>query len=107
MNKNYHYTSYNNLKRKFTEIIAHNLEGKVFKGKIGIEYVFYSKRKGVDRMNTCSLVCKFFEDSLQEMGCISNDTDEVVVYQLFRSGCKDAKNPRCEVTVFDLSVDED
>lgn len=105
MNKNYHYTTYNNLKIKFKEIIAHNLENTLFKGKIGIEYVIYYRDKRItDRMNVLSFVDKFFCDSLTELGCIEDDNDSVVQYQLFRTGGIDKLNPRCEITVHDLSI---
>lgn len=105
VNRKYRGPAYNNLKKKFKETIRHNLDGVIMPGKIGIEYVIYKKNKRLkDRMNVCALVDKFFCDCLTECGVISDDNDDIIEYQFFRTGGIDKDNPRIEITVHDLSV---
>lgn len=86
--------------------MAPDLKNAKFEGKIGLEFiVYYKDRRKRDRANITSVTEKYFSDALVELGCIPDDSDKYIEYSLHRTGGIDKENPRCEVTIIDLSVD--
>jgi len=100
--RNWHYQVSNNLKVKYKEMVAPQLEGLSFK-RIGIQFIlFWGSKRRVDRANVLSIHEKFFCDALVEAGCIEDDNDTFLEYTHYTTGGIDRENPRCEIWIEEL-----
>lgn len=72
-------------------------------GQVKIEYSYYAPDKRTrDLMNVISVIDKFFQDAMVEMGCIeSDDLSTVVEVNSCYMGI-DKANPRLEVLITKL-----
>lgn len=72
-------------------------------GRVSLCYTLYPKTKRrVDTMNVVSIVSKFTEDALVEMGVIEDDNSEVVCDYHIHFGEVDRENPRVELQIIEL-----
>jgi len=102
--RNNHYRVNANLKKKYHELMIPLLEGVTFPGKIGLEFKLYKGSNRIsDKSNFLCIVEKFFSDAMVEAGCIPDDNDDIITYSLYTAGVVDKENPRCEITIHDLS----
>lgn len=103
--RNTHYLVLNNAKIAFKEAVAHLVKPLPFYEKIRLTYTLYPKTLHLmDVSNVCSVVDKFFSDSLVEFGKLSDDNYNFLPEVNFRFGSLDRSNPR--VDVFIESIDD-
>ena len=98
--RNWYYTTNNNIKKKYKELITDQIKDLKFEGKISLTYTLFrgTKRKG-DKMNVLCIHDKFFCDALVELGCIEDDNDEYIVEHVFKLGGYDKNNGRVEIII--------
>jgi hypothetical protein len=103
--RNWHFRTSSAIKNAYQEIIAGKVAGLSFKGKIGLEFKLFKRdKRHIDRANFCCIVEKFFCDTLVKEGVIEDDNDKFISYSLYTTGGVDKHDPRCEITIHDLSV---
>jgi len=61
--------------------------------------VFPANRRAFDLGNVCSIIQKFTDDALIQMGVLTDDNYKVVGAVDYRMGSVDKENPRCELTI--------
>ncbi len=99
--RNWHYIVSNQLKRRFKELIEPQLKGYKF-NKIYITFTFFPKtHHAYDITNVCSVIDKFFCDSLVELGCIEDDSYKYINSVTYKFGKVDKEHPRCEVEIME------
>lgn len=106
--RNAHYQVLNHAKKLFaaqiteevTQMHTYLLRLPQYPKTFHITYTLYpsSKRK-LDVANTCSIVDKFFCDSLVKTGVIPDDDFSVITQVTYCYGALDPKNPRVEATI--------
>jgi hypothetical protein len=64
--------------------------------------IFPSSNRGFDLGNVCSIIQKFTDDALIELGAISDDNFKVVRAVDYRFGSVDKIRPRAELTILRL-----
>ena len=74
------------------------LEWIKFKQKRNVNYKLYYSRK-CDQFNFISIVDKFFLDTLQELGCIEDDSCDYVNHTLSTPEKVKKINERVEITI--------
>ena len=101
--RNWHYIVSNNLKQKYKEVIAEQLQGKKFTKPVRLIFTMHrgDKRK-VDRSNVLCIHEKFFCDALVEAGCMPDDNDNFIQETIYRTGTIDNINPRIEIEVIEI-----
>lgn len=95
----------NTVKQLYKDQMTPILEGYKFKEPIKITYTYYAndaRKSDVD--NKCSVVNKFFQDTLVSCGCISEDNYTVVPNVEYKFGKVDRGNGRVEILIEELSV---
>lgn len=97
-NANFH--TLNKAKISFKDTVAPLLTHLPKLNQISLSYELYlgSKRE-VDVANVCSIVDKFFSDTLVELGYLPDDNYKHVLGVQYLFGSVDSKNPRIEVTI--------
>lgn len=94
-NAPYHLLS--DLKISFNELLEPQLRGKKFQTPFVIEYkLFMGSARRVDLSNVCSIVDKFFCDSLVNYGVIEDDSTSFLKSVTYSYGGIDRENPRVE-----------
>jgi len=77
--RNNHFQVNNKSKKEFNELMSVQLANKRFKGALIIEYRLYKgDNRKFDLANICSVVDKFFCDSLVKFNCIEDDNVNVI-----------------------------
>ena len=92
----------NDIKRRFKADVSRHLGFKL-EGKVKIEYFYFAPDKRTrDLMNVISVIDKFFQDAMVELGCIeSDDLSTVVEVNSCYMGI-DKENPRLDVMITKL-----
>lgn len=100
--RNWHYQVSNDIKRRFKADISRMLNFRI-DGKVKIEYFYFAPDKRTrDLMNVISVIDKFFQDAMVELGCIeSDDLSTVVEVNSCYMGI-DKANPRLDVIITKL-----
>ena len=100
--RNWHHQVSNNIKIKYSDIVANKLlryKNKNFP-KIKLEFTYYKPTKAKrDRSNILSIHEKFFCDALTKIGFIADDNDDIIKSSFFSSGGLDRENPRAEIKI--------
>jgi hypothetical protein len=65
--------------------------------------VFPSTRRAFDLGNVCSIIQKFTDDALIDLGVLTDDNFKIVREVNYRFGDVDKVNPRCELEIEGLS----
>ena len=110
--RNLHFQIYRKLKQEYKEDVREALyminEGMnpihpIMHPPFRCTYTLFpaTKRK-VDIVNPLSIVCKFAEDALTELGFWEDDNMEYVPEVNMRWGNVDKDNPRCELTIKEI-----
>lgn len=101
--RNTHFYLLNNMKQLFTNSILSSTNIKEISkfNKIFLIYIHHPGRL-CDTNNVCSVVDKFFQDTLVKANIIPDDNYKHVVGTLFLPGAVDRKNPRVEVIICGL-----
>lgn len=98
--RNAHPATLNNMKIMFKEIVKTKLPKHVFTEPIKITYTLYiGSLTKVDISNVLSIVDKYFQDALSELGVIKDDNWEHVKEVNFKFGGLDRSNPRVKAQV--------
>jgi hypothetical protein len=95
--RNTHYQVLNQGKREFKQAVKAEIHKLPQYGKpVEIYYTVYLRRKG-DIMNVASIVDKFFQDALTDLGKLVDDNCDHVKKVTVEFGGIDKENPRCDV----------
>ena len=104
--RNWHFFLSNQYKKNYKARVYEILDsGFLFNDKVHIEYTYYSpdKRKR-DLMNVISVVDKFLQDALVELGFISTDDTETVIKITSMFGGIDRDNSRIDVKITNFKL---
>lgn len=98
--RNTHYYILNEMKQLFTDTIVSStdIKGIPKLDRVFLIYIHHAGRL-CDTNNVCSVVDKFFQDTLVKAEIIPDDNFKHVVGTLFLSGKVDRKNPRVDVFI--------
>ena len=99
--RNAHFQVSNKAKKHYHSLIIYKLQScnTIIDGEYFIDYRLFYKNKSCDMMNVISVIDKFLNDSLQELGVVQNDN------VLFYTGCnvkvagQDRECPRVEIII--------
>lgn len=99
--RNAHYRVSNAMKKKFKAIIKPQVDKLPrFENPIKIHYkIFYENNRLFDIDNIVSVVSKFSQDALTELGVISDDNYKHIVQITGTFGGVDRENPRVEMII--------
>lgn len=101
--RNGHFYELNKAKEVFHEYIGQLLNGITPMNRVMLIYtLFFGSKRRVDISNICSIVDKFFCDTLTERHIIPDDSYDVVQEVIYRFGGIDKENPRVEALIVDL-----
>lgn len=98
--RNTHFIVLNKAKKIFTDTISSYDEFKKLPklNKVFLIYIHHPART-CDTNNVCSVVDKFFQDTLVTSDKLTDDNFKYVTGTLFLSGSVDRKNPRVDVYI--------
>jgi len=100
--RNWHYQENNNIKRWFKGDVANDLNF-VIKGAVRIEYFYFAPDKRTrDLMNVVSVIDKYFQDAMVELGCIEADDLSIVKEVSCMYMGIDREQPRLDVMITKL-----
>lgn len=103
--RNAHYHVNNKVKINFERLIAEKIKDKInetyFKEYM-IHYELYYKNSQCDLMNVVSVIDKFVQDSLQELGIVENDNVKYCKEVVASVGGQDKENPRVRVIITNI-----
>jgi hypothetical protein len=101
--RNAHHHTLNKAKRVFFEQVSPLLKGLPYFQKIQLVYTLFppSKRE-LDVANVCSIVDKFFSDTMVQSGRITDDNFKFLPTVSYQFGSIDRDNPRVEVEIQEL-----
>lgn len=98
--RNTHFQVLNKAKVSFEEVVGPLLKGVPRLGECELSYVlFVPTRQLCDVANICSIVDKFFSDTLVSKGKLEDDNYTIVPRVTYSFGGIDKIHPRVEVTV--------
>ena len=99
--RNAHYRVTNAMKKKFKEIITPQVEKLPrFEKPIKIHYkIFYENKRLFDIDNVVSVIAKFSQDALTELGVIPDDNYKHIIQITGTFGGVDRENPRIEMRI--------
>lgn len=101
--RNAYYRDLSKAKKEYQQFLALKLRPfrKLKFSKIKIIYIMYSKTKRRrDLANFCSVVDKFFQDSLVSLNIIDDDCQDVVQEVAFKKGSY------CDEDYFEVTIEE-
>ena len=107
--RNAHYQISNNTKKHYHSLIYDELIDSGIKlDEYEVLYKLYYKNKSCDMMNVVSVIDKFLNDSLQDLGLIKNDNVQYYTRCISEVAEQDRVNPRIEITISEkeLSIEE-
>lgn len=67
--------------------------------KYEVHYKLYYKSSVCDMPNITSMMSKFLNDAIQELGLVKNDNVKFLIREVHEVGGEDKKNPRCEIVI--------
>lgn len=95
-------------KKAFTARVAPLLDNVPQLERILIAYsLFTPTKRSVDTANVCSIVDKFFSDTLVHTGKLEDDNCKILPIVAFRFGGIDNINPRVEATIHSIGPNAD
>lgn len=98
--RNAHFLVLNKAKVTFGERVRPLLKDLPAMDQCSLEYTLYpATRRKCDVSNICSIVDKFFSDTLVDAGKLIDDNYEVVLGVQYLFGSVDKSNPRVDVTI--------
>lgn len=111
--RNSHYQILNNAKKTLKEILASNLMDLGIKDLGDLKppfcftYTLYPPtRRLVDLGNVLSIVQKFCDDALIDLGLIEDDNYQILRKVIYEFGWIDKENPRAELRIDEISPEE-
>ena len=103
--RNAHFQILNKAKVEFGKIVAPLIKQLHPMSSLSLTYtLFFGSKRAIDTSNICSIVDKFFSDTLTNEHIIPDDNATVIsdIHYLF--GGIDVSNPRVEVTIHDYQL---
>lgn len=103
--RNLHYQISNQAKKIYKERIKELIKGnkEVLTPPLSFSYILYPKTKRLtDIGNVMSIVQKFTEDALVELGVIEDDNYTIIQEINYNFGYIDKDNPRVELTIKEM-----
>lgn len=98
--RNAHYRDLSRAKNKFTELTLNKIKHLPEMEGCLLEYVLYpATRQRCDVSNVCSVIDKFFADTLVTYNRLKDDNYELVPKVKYTFGAVDPQNPRCDVII--------
>lgn len=98
--RNAHYRDLSRAKNKFTELVLDKLQHLPEMEGCLLEYVLYpATRQRCDVSNVCSVIDKFFSDTLVTCNRLEDDNYKLVPKVKYTFGAVDPNNPRCDVII--------
>ena len=98
----WHYQTYQQLKRLFKEHVETQIQScaPVASGAVKLTYtLFHSNNRAVDIPNVLTVVGKFTEDALVELGVLPGDSHKVIPEIVYRWGGVSKDDPRVELEI--------
>ena len=91
----------NKVKQEFQNFVKLKLikNKEKIKGEYEINYKYFYKRSDSDLKNVTSVVDKFLNDALQEIGIVENDNVKYFKKSINEVGNQDKENPRVETFI--------
>jgi hypothetical protein len=90
----------NNAKIAWREIVQMAIVGEVDPPPYIFTYTIYpASKREFDLGNVCSIVQKFTDDALVELGLLEDDNYKIITEVNYRFGCVDKENPHCELDI--------
>jgi hypothetical protein len=106
--RNAHFFELNKAKELFHQYIGQILVGIPHINKLKIQYtLFVPTKRRLDISNICSIVDKFFCDTLTANKIIDDDSYDILIEVNYKFGGIDKENPRVEALLMDLDSIED
>lgn len=103
--RNAHFYELNKAKEVFHQYIGQLFDGIDPMNRVMIIYtLFFGSKRRVDTANICSIVDKFFCDTLTEKKILPDDSYDVIEEVIYRFGGIDKENPRVEALIVDLDT---
>jgi hypothetical protein len=93
----WHYQTYQQLKKAFKACVEPQMRNivPVASGAVRLTYTLYhSNNRAVDIPNVLTVVGKFAEDAMVELGVLPGDSHKVIPEVVYRWGGVDKENPR-------------
>lgn len=98
--RNTHFQTLNKAKVAFHDIVKPRLQALPRMNAVNLVYTLFPRNNQLcDTNNICSIVDKFFSDTLVSCGIIEDDNFRIVVKSTFEYGEIDKSDPRVEVTI--------
>ena len=99
--RNAHYRVLSLAKKEYHKLVASLLRGRgKLPEQVFLIYVYHhGNRRRIDHVNPCSVISKFTEDAITELGLWEDDDSKNVVGHLFLAGEVDKENPRCDLLI--------
>lgn len=102
--RNAHYLEQNNIKKIYFNLIQEQFRDKTINRmlvdiKYEVHYKLFYKSSVCDMPNITSMMSKFVNDAIQELGLVKNDNVKYLVREVHEVGGEDKENPRCEITI--------
>lgn len=107
--RNWQFQLNNQLKKTFKIEVAETIRAlKPVEGKVRVSYlIFYPTKRAFDIDNIGSVITKFTHDALVEFGVLEDDNYHFVHEIVFTFGGIDKENPRCDVTIEELTDEQE
>lgn len=106
--RNWDHHQNNNIKIFFGEVVEPLIRHLPRMAKVKLTYMlFFGSKRAIDISNICSIVDKFFSDTLVNAGKLPDDHMEIISEVAYKWGDVDSQNPRVEVTLTDIEVIEE
>lgn len=106
--RNAHYFTLNKAKAEFEHLIKPLLNGIPFLDECVLEYTLYPPTKQLcDIANICTVVDKFFSDTLVSAKKVRDDNYTVIGKVSFNFGSIDRDNPRVDVVIKPINKEQD
>lgn len=87
-------------KEAYKELIAPLFPEGVKLGRSFLIYEYHhGSRRRIDTLNPCSIINKFTEDTITELGLWEDDNSRTLTGHLFIPGEPDKERPRCDLTI--------
>lgn len=101
--RNAHHMVLNKTKVEFKDVMREQIEKLPVMNKVRLTYVlFVGSNRRCDLTNMISVIDKYFEDALVELGKLPDDNFNYVPELVFRFGNVDPSNPRVEIYIEEL-----
>ena len=106
--RNAHHRTLDKAKKEFTERVMPLVKHLPKLDRVLIAYTLYTPtQRSVDVANVCSIVDKFFSDTLVKAGKLEDDNRKILPIIAFADGGIDNINPRVEANIHSIGPNPD